>query len=132
MITTRRNVIFALLFMLGAASLFPAAGCVTDARTSNQGGGSLLTAGNKLLDHQIGELTADEWQIVGDNLPVLAAEYGVNLQGYEIPMLTDEQAAAIVAFLADHNIRTIEELTTAIESGSITEADVPPELTSLL
>jgi hypothetical protein len=130
MFTTKRTASF-LLLALATATLF-AAGCSVDPRTSNQGGGSLLTAATKLLNHRIGDLTADEWQIVGDNLPALAAQFNVDLQGYEIPVLSDEQAAAIVDFLDVHNINTIEELQTAVESGAITEADIPEELAGLV
>jgi hypothetical protein len=129
MLMNRRLAAFALL-AIGSAALL--AGCSVDERTSNQGGGSLLSAGTKLLNHQIGSLTADEWQIIGDNLPALAAQFHVDLQGYEIPVLSDEQAAAIVDFLDAHNIETIEELQVAIESGAITMEDLPDELASLV
>jgi hypothetical protein len=131
MFMTQRTASFALLAVVSAALLVTGSGCSVDARTSNQGGGTLLTASSKLLNHQIGTLTADEWQLVGDNLPTLAAQFNIDLQGYEIPVLTDEQAAAIVDFLHSHDINTVEELQTAIESGAITEADLPEELASL-
>ena len=59
MFTAHGRASFALLLALG---LSVATGCSVDPRTSNQGGGSLLSAGTKLMNHQIGSLTADEWQ----------------------------------------------------------------------
>jgi hypothetical protein len=124
LLSTRR----ALLVLVGAGVLMTAIGCTTDPRTANQGGGTLLSASTKLLNQKIGDLTADEWQIIADNIPALAAQFNIDLHGIQIPDLTDEQAQAIVDFLASHNIVTIDELKVAIESGQFTEADVPVEL----
>lgn len=132
MLKMRRSAAVAMLFVLGTAVLMTTTGCVTDARTSNQGGGSLLTAATKLLAHRIGDLTADEWQIVGDSAQVLVDQYNIDLQGYAIPTLTDEAAAAIVDFLDVNNIVTVEELVAAYESGAITLDDVPDELVGLI
>lgn len=118
--------------LAGAFLLTMATGCVGDPRTSNQGGGNLLTAVSKLMDGQLQKLTPDEWQILGDNLPTLAAEYGIDPGDIQIPSLTDEQAAAIVDFLIAHNLNTLEEVAMAIQSGAIGEDDIPPELLGLI
>ena len=67
-------------------------GC-PDTRTSNQGGGTVLTVAAKLQsnpsDPPIGELNADEWQIVADNLPLLAQMLGYPLpENLVLPTLT--------------------------------------------
>lgn len=120
------------LHFLGALLLVTASGCIGDPRTSNQGGGTLLSAGSKLLAGNIRALTADEWQILGDNAPSLASQFGIDLGEFQVPSLTDEQAAAIVDFLNGYEIDTIDELFTAIESGAIDETDIPPELMELI
>lgn len=132
MYMTKRGLAFGLLSLVTVALLLPSVGCVADPRTSNQGGGSLLTAGTKLLGQRIGDLTADEWQIIGDNLPALVTQFNIDLQGYSIPVLDDDAAAAIVDFLNDHNIVTVDELVAAYDSGEITADDVPEELVGLL
>ena len=97
--------------------LILAAGCPSaDSRTSNQGGGDILTA----TEGNIGDLTADEIQILGD----VAASLG----GTEIPQLTDEQAKQAVDFLDANNIQTLDELQAAIDSG---ELEIPEELLAL-
>jgi len=118
------------LFVFGMALLAAVAGC--DPRTTNQGGGSLISAGLKLADHNIGDLTADEWQILVDNAPTLAQQFNVDLGDLEIPTLSDDQAAAIVSFLDEHGIKTIEQFEEKVDSGEITEADIPEELLSLI
>ncbi|HOB76308.1 MAG TPA: hypothetical protein PKG54_17495 [Phycisphaerae bacterium] len=120
------------LGILGALLLAMTTGCVGDPRTSNQGGGTLLTAASKLMGGSLKSMTADEWQILADNLPTLAADFGINLGNLQIPSLTDEQAAAIVDFLNVHDLNTIEQVTQAIQSGAIDEDDIPPELLELL
>ncbi|MHC4441649.1 MAG: hypothetical protein ACYTF1_06745 [Planctomycetota bacterium] len=115
---------------LAVMFLLTTTGCpVADARTNNQGGGSIITAGGKIAEGSVGDLTADEWQILTDSAPSLAGLLGIELPtDVTIPQLTDEQAAAIVTLLDQHNINTIDELRSAIDNGSITEADLPESL----
>lgn len=75
-------------------------------RTTNQGGGSLLSAATKLSSGQISEWTPDEVQVLGDTLTQLAAENGDPVEGLEY---TDPQAAAIVDFLQMNDINTLED-----------------------
>jgi len=105
-------------------------GCPSlDPRTSNQGGGSLLTVGGKLSADNVGDLNADEWQILVDNLPSLAGLVGFEVPaGTDIPELSDEQAADLVNLLDQNNINTIAELTAAIDDGTLS---VPDSLATL-
>ena len=110
--------------IVAAALLVTAIGCFDlDPRTSNQGGGSLISAGLKIAQDQIGDLNPDEWQILADNAPTIAAQVGVNLgQLGQLPSLTDDQAAAIVQFLDDNNVRTqedLERLAQQIDAGQV-------------
>jgi len=110
-----------------ALGLLAVAGCgPTDTRLTNQGGGSLITAGLKVAEGNMCGLTADEWQIMADNAPSLAQQYGVQING-EIPQLTDEQAQGLVDYCTAHNLCTIEAIVNAVE----TTTEVPPELAAL-
>jgi len=107
------------ILLITASGCFPAA----DPRTSNQGGGSIISVGLKLAQQNIGDLNADEWQILTDSAPTIAAQYNVDLGAIsELTELSDEQAAAIVQFLDDNSIQTIddlEQLAQQIEAGTI-------------
>lgn len=82
------------MLMIAGAGLMLASGCA-DPRVSNQGGGSLLSAGTKAASGNLAGLTADEWQILLDNAPSLASQFGVNLGDITIPVLSDDQAAQL-------------------------------------
>ena len=80
----------------------------------------------------MGDLNADEWQILTDNMPTLAGMIGIELPpDVTLEQLTDDQAADIVALLDEHNINTIDELQAAIDGGTITEDDIPESLQQL-
>jgi len=108
-------------------------GC-PDARTSNQGGGSIFTIAAKLMSDisnpPIGDLNADEWQIVVDQAATLIDMLGITLpDGFTMPdvELTDEEAQAIVDFLDMYDVTSVSDLETLIpqiESGEITVPDV--------
>lgn len=123
------------LCVLSAIVLVAVVGC-PDSRTSNQGGGSIITVGAKLAsnpsDPPIGDLNPDELQVLADNMESLASMAGITLpEGATIPSLTDEEAAEIEAFLdanGVNNISDLESLAAAIEAGTI---DVPESLMSL-
>ena len=109
------------IVLLAAFGLLAALGCGSDPRTSNQGGGSIISATSKLNEGAIGDMTADELQILGD----AATTWG----GMEIPMLSDDDAGLIVDFLDENEIDTIDELTAALQSG---ELEIPDELLALV
>jgi hypothetical protein len=102
-------------------------GC-PETRTSNQGGGSIVSAASKLAGGNVGDMTADEWQIAADNLPMLAEFSGIDVSSAQIPQITDEQAQAIVDFLAAYNIRTLEDL----YALDFEEVEIPEVLQSLV
>ena len=114
------------LCVLAAVVLIAVVGC-PDPRTTNQGGGSLLTVAAKLMsspsDPPIGDLNPDELQILTDNLTTLAGQFGYSLpEGVTISSLTDEQAQAIEDFLDDNGVTYLSELqslSSSIESGEI-------------
>jgi len=102
-------------------------GC-PDTRTSNQGGGSVVSAASKLAGGNVGDMTADEWQIASDNLPMLADFAGIDTGGVQIPEISDEQAQAIVDFLQAYDIRTIDDL----YALDFNEVEIPEVLQSLV
>ena len=111
--------------MMGLLAL--TTGCPSP-RTSNQGGGTIVSTASKLAERNIGDLTPDEWQIATDNLPTLADLAGIDITGIEIPPITDEQAQAIVDFLIANNIHTIDDLL-ALDLNTV---EIPEELQSLV
>jgi len=122
-----RQMAFVIVVSVVLASLV---GCpTTDPRTNNQGGGSVLSVTSKITSGNIGEMNADEWQILLDNAPTLAALVGIQLpQDITISELTDDQAQAIVDLLKANNITTLEQLQQALIDGTLDASDVPPEL----
>lgn len=76
-----------------------------DPRTSNQGGGSLVTAGLKITSNRISALTPDEIQILGDV---------AQSRNPDMPALTDEEAALIQEFLAANRINSLDDITKLI------------------
>lgn len=109
-------------------TLLGLAGCpeATESRLTNQGGGSLISAGLKAAQNDFCGLTADEWQILADNAPSLAQQYGIQIN-FDIPELTDEQAEGIVNYVNSHGLCTID----AIKNAAETTTEVPPELAAL-
>lgn len=124
------------LVVLSAMVLTAVVGC-PDTRTSNQGGGSLITVAITLLSDPncmpIGNLNADELQILVDNLSLLTWQLGYSLSpNITIPSLTDEQAQAIADFLDDNGIvcvAELENLAANVESG---EVEMPDGLVEVL
>ncbi len=120
------------LLVLTTAALVGGTGCggfVGGDRTSNQGGGTVLSAGSKLAADELCGLTPDEWQLATDNADMLASLAGFDVSGYELPPITDEQAEAIVDFLALHGVCTFDDLTALAESPDL---EIPPELEELV
>lgn len=95
---------------LCGAALGMTAGCpFVDSRTSNQGGGTLLTAVDKVTTQSLGSLTPDEIQILGDTFSAVQDTVDV--------FITDEQAGDAVLFMLEHNINSFDELRLFIEEA---------------
>jgi hypothetical protein len=77
---------------------------VVPERTSNQGGGTILTATAKVLGGQMTELTADEVQIIADQINELDLQVDLTLD--------DDQAQAVVDFLSEYNIDSLDDFQT--------------------
>ncbi len=88
------------------------AGCLfpLDPRTSNQGGGNILTATSKIASGQLASLTPDEIQILADTVAQ------ANPQIPDI-QLTDEQAQAASDFLKANNVNTVEDVQRLVEQA---------------
>ncbi|MGE3182218.1 MAG: hypothetical protein AB7N71_11355 [Phycisphaerae bacterium] len=82
-------------------SLTGCLGLSTDPRTSNQGGGDLISAGLKAAQGQIASLTPDEIQV--------ASDFAIQQTGVDADSMTDEQAAAVSTFLKDNNLNRVED-----------------------
>ncbi len=103
---------FVVLGGLGLALIGMTPGCVfsTDPRTSNQGGGNILTATGKIASGQLASLTPDEIQILADT----ALQANPELGQVE---LTDDQAQAASDFLKANHVNTIEDIQALIEQA---------------
>lgn len=100
----------AIVVATGAAS-FVLSGCIglsTDSRTSNQGGGDIVTAGLKAAQGQLSSLTPDEIQA--------ASDFAIQQSGADAEPMTDEQAAAVSSFLKDNSINSVEDFEALAEN----------------
>ena len=115
------------------------AGCIPqDSRYTNHGGGSKLSVATKLLSNPsnppIGDFTADEIQILGDNLSTILS--GIpEFQNAPLAALylTDEQAGDIAQFLDDYEIANVEDLAQLaqeVQSGT-KQVTIPQSLIDL-
>ncbi len=120
--TTRKFISF-----LGAAGLTVClTGCpTTDARTSNQGGGSLISAGAKVLGGEISNLTPDELQVAADTAADITDD--PQLAGF---VLGDDDAAAIVDFLELNGINTVDDIQRLADNPDSLE--IPESLQTLI
>lgn len=100
------------LAVCAVSTLSVLAGCFIplDPRTSNQGGGNILTATGKIASGQLGSLTPDEIQILADT----AAQANPQIPDIQ---LTDEQAQAASDFLKANNINTVEDIQNLVEQA---------------
>ncbi|MBI5866302.1 MAG: hypothetical protein HZB38_17665 [Planctomycetes bacterium] len=116
-----RRTVLSGLAIVGAFTL---AGCLSqDTRTGNQGGGSLITAGAKVVSGNMTNLTADEIQILGDEI----ASRSTQFTGLEI---TDEQAEAAADFLSANNLNTVADIQALIANpGNI---EIPDSVLALI
>jgi hypothetical protein len=120
-------------YVLAFALLVSAVGCsTTENRTANQGGGNLITAATKLSSNRISELTPDEWQILIDNAPTIAAQFGIDLGALaSLPQLSDEEAAALAELMIANGVNSftdLQQLIDGIVAGTVT---VPQALVDL-
>ena len=102
-------------------------GCVgTPDRTSNQGGGNILTAAGKLASGQLSTLTPDEIQV--------ATDFAIQNFGLEVPSLEDEQAEALVTFLSENDLNSVEDIQALADNPGdvVVSDDVKEALESLL
>lgn len=102
-------------------------GCISSPnRTSNQGGGSILTAAAKLAGGQLSSLTPDEIQV--------ATDFAIDNFGLEVPSLEDEQAEAVVTFLNDNNLNSVEDIQALADNPGdvVVSDDVKDAIESLL
>lgn len=104
-----------MVMAMGMMGLVLAGGCALpfqDTRTSNQGGSNLLQATSKVATERLDTLNPDDVQLLAD----LATQ----ASGAELPQVTDEQAAAVVEFIADNGVVTTGDLQSLFEQA---EAD---------
>ena len=87
---------------------------------SNQGGGSLITAGLKIATESMTDLTPDEIQII--------ATSGADLLGVdELPEIDDDQAQLIVDLLVDYDLSSIDEIGTFLSDAASGQVSVDAE-----
>lgn len=99
-------------------------GC-PDARLSNQGGGSLVSAGVKVAGNQISALTPDELQVLSDT-----AASAIDDPQFSNFVLSDDEAEAISDFLTVNGLNSISDVQEAVNNpNSLT---VPESLQSLV
>jgi hypothetical protein len=78
-------------------------GCpFADSRTTNQGGGTLVSAVDKIATQELASLTPDEVQLLTDAF--------TNLQDQVTIDVSDEQAGDAVLFLIEHELNSFEEI----------------------
>ena len=115
--------------VLAAAILITIAGCAgLDSRTGNQGGSNIVSVGLHLANDTLGAMNPDDWQVLTDNLPQFASTLGIDIGNASLPPMSDDEAAALVAFLDANGANTTEDiqsLVAQIEAGTV---EVPEEL----
>ncbi|MBN1490984.1 MAG: hypothetical protein JXA69_13790 [Phycisphaerae bacterium] len=99
----RRSPIVAVLAIVVVLACQSGCAPAVDPRTSNQGGGNIVTAGSKVAAGSMAALTPDEIQILADNF----APEGT-------PALNDEQAAAMQQFLVANDVNTVDDISRLI------------------
>jgi hypothetical protein len=93
-------------------------------RTSDGGGGSVLSAGVKAASGQLTQLTQDEVQLLSDQLRAFLAGEG---QGGTFPPMTNEQADAFLEFLSVNTVpgsdrpglNSLEELQAFLDAAAV-------------
>ncbi len=89
--------------LIAGSTLLWVAGCpFGNTRTSNQGGGTVITAAGKVAAGQMTTLTADEIQIVSDAISDLSPDVSL--------FIGDEEAAVAVDFLQANSLNSIDDI----------------------
>lgn len=89
--------------LLAGTTLVWVTGCpFGNTRTTNQGGGTIITAASKVVGGQMTSLTPDEIQIVSDAISDLSPDVSL--------FIGDDEAAAAVDFLRANNLNSIEDI----------------------
>lgn len=97
------------LGIVGVLATVLAGGCPSvDSRTSNQGGGNLITAASKLAAGDLSTITADEIQIVTD--------FAIDQLDAPIDAVPDDAAEAVVTFIQDNNLNTIDDIQSLVDN----------------
>ena len=88
---------------LAASLLVTVTGCpFGNTRTTNQGGGTVISAAGKVAGGQMTNLTPDEIQIVSDTISDLSPNVSL--------FISDDQAAVAVDFLQANDLNSIEDI----------------------
>lgn len=97
-----------------------------DSRTTNQGGGTVVTAAGKVVGGQMTLLTPDEIQIVSDTISDLSPEVSL--------FIGDDEAAVAVDFLRANNLNSLEDIAAFAKEAANNPGSVviPESLTQLL
>jgi len=93
-----------------------------DPRTSDGGGGSLLSASGKAVAGQLTEMTQDELQLLADQVTGVVRLLNPNVN---VPPLTNQQADALLEFLnanslpgvGGNGLNSLDELRRFVEAG---------------
>ncbi|MBP7747123.1 MAG: hypothetical protein KA383_13440 [Phycisphaerae bacterium] len=95
-------------WVLGGLTLVALTGCFSLPweRTGNQGGSSVIQAVSKITANNLGGMNPDDIQILAD----LATQ----ISRADLPLVTDEQAQAVVDFIGANGITTVQSIQTLI------------------
>jgi hypothetical protein len=89
--------------LLAGSTLLWVTGCpFGNSRTTNQGGGTVITAAGKVVGGQMTTLTPDEIQIVSDAISDLSPNVSL--------FIGDDEAAVAVDFLRANDLNSIEDI----------------------
>lgn len=97
--------------LLTGSALLWLTGCpFGNTRTTNQGGGTVITAASKVVGGRMTSLTPDEIQIVSDAISDLSPDVSL--------FIGDDEAAAAVDFLQANNLNSIEDIAAFAEQAA--------------
>ena len=116
-----------IVLTIAGSLLISVTGCpFGNTRTSNQGGGTIITAAGKIVGGQMASLTADEIQIISDTISDLSPNVSL--------FIGDDEAAVAVDFLQANNLNSIEDIA-AFAQAAVNNPDsvvIPESLTQFL
>jgi len=120
-----RTSLFVLLLAAAAPGLV---GCpAVDSRLTNQGGGTLVSAGLKVAQGRMTELTPDEVQLLTD------AAFQTQ-PGFEDFELSDEEAEAAVDFLVLNDLDNVGDIEALVDQAETdpTSVQIPDTIVTLI